>query len=51
VHKVSDVRQIDRHTDELLVHDPNLFEVEIAIEKLTASDKIPAEMIQAAGDQ
>jgi hypothetical protein len=34
VHKVSDVRQIGKHTAELLVPDPSPFEVEIAIAKL-----------------
>jgi hypothetical protein len=31
VHKVSDVRQIEIHTAELLVPDPSPFEVEVAI--------------------
>jgi hypothetical protein len=34
VHRVSDVRQIEIHTAELLVRDPSPFEVEIAISKL-----------------
>jgi hypothetical protein len=51
VHRVSDVRQIAIHTAELLVPDPSLFEVEIAIMKLKryklpGSDQIRAELIQ-----
>jgi hypothetical protein len=34
VHSVSDVRQIEMHTAETTVPDPNLFEHEIAIAKL-----------------
>jgi hypothetical protein len=55
VHRVSDVRQIEIHTAEPLVPDPSPFEVEIAIVKLksyklTGSDKILAELIQAGGE-
>jgi hypothetical protein len=54
IHGVSDDRQIEIHTAELLVPDPNTFEVEIAIAKLKRyksprSDQIPAEVIQAGG--
>jgi hypothetical protein len=50
VHRVSDVRQIEIHTAELLVPDPSPFEVEIAIGKLKkyklpGSDQILAELI------
>jgi hypothetical protein len=34
VHRVSDVRQIEIHTAEMLVPDPSPFEVETAIAKL-----------------
>jgi hypothetical protein len=49
-HRISDVRQIEVHTAELLVPDPNRFEVELAISKLkkcksSGSDQIPAELI------
>jgi hypothetical protein len=45
----TDVRQIEMHTAELLVADPSLSEVEIAIAKLKrykapGSDQIPAEL-------
>jgi hypothetical protein len=55
VHRVSDVRQIERHTAEPLVPDPRPFEVEIAVENLKrnkspGSDGIPAELIQAGGE-
>jgi hypothetical protein len=55
VHRVSDVRQIEIHTGELLVPDPSPFEVEIAIAKLKryklpGSDQILAELFQAAGE-
>jgi hypothetical protein len=50
VHKVSDVRQIEIHTAELLLLDPSPFEAEIDIAKLKrynspGSDQIPAELI------
>jgi predicted metallo-beta-lactamase superfamily hydrolase len=52
VHTVSDIRQIEIHTTELLVPDPSPSEVEIAIAKLKkykspGSNEIPAELIQA----
>jgi hypothetical protein len=55
VHNVSDVRQIEVHTDEPLVPGPSRLEVEIAIAKLKkykspGSDQIPAELIQARGE-
>jgi hypothetical protein len=55
VHNVSDVRQIDVHTAELLVPGPSHFEVEIVITKLKkyklpGSDQILAELIQAGGE-
>jgi hypothetical protein len=55
VHRVSDGRQIEVHTAELLVPDPSPSEFEIAIAKLKrykspGSDKIPAELIQAETD-
>jgi hypothetical protein len=54
VHRFSNVRQVERHTDELLVPDPRPFKVEIAIAKLKrfkkpGSDQISAELIQARG--
>jgi hypothetical protein len=55
VHHVSDVRQIEVHTAELLVRGPSRIEVEIAITKLKkykspGSDQIPAKLIQAEGE-
>jgi hypothetical protein len=55
VHRVNDVRQIEIHTPEPLVHEPSPFEVENGIAKLKkykfpGSDQIPAELIQAGGD-
>jgi hypothetical protein len=54
VHDVSDVRQIELHTAELLVHGASRLDVDIAIAKLKkyespGSDQIPAELIQAGG--
>jgi hypothetical protein len=51
---VSDVRQIEIHTAEPLVHELSPLEVEIAIAKLKkhkspGSDQILAELIQAGG--
>jgi hypothetical protein len=55
VHRVSDVRQIEIHTAELLVPDHSPFEADIADAKLErykspGSDKILAELIQAGGE-
>jgi hypothetical protein len=55
VHRVSDVRQIEIPTAELLVSDPSPFEVEIAIANLKkckspGSDQIPAQLIQVGGE-
>jgi hypothetical protein len=55
MHRVSADRQIEIHTAEPFVHEPNPFEVEIAIVKLKkykspGSDQILAEMIQAGGE-
>jgi hypothetical protein len=55
VHRVSDVRQIQIHTAELLVPDPSPFEVQIATAKIKeykwpGSDQIPAELIRAGGE-
>jgi hypothetical protein len=55
VHRVSDVRQIETHTAEPLLHHPCIFEVEIAIGNLKryrspGSDQISAKLIQA-GDE
>jgi hypothetical protein len=55
VHNVSDVRQIEVHTAEPLVHGPSPIEVEIAIAKLKkykspGSDPIPAELFQTGGE-
>jgi hypothetical protein len=52
VHVVSDVRQAEIHTAELLVSEPSALEVELAIEKLKSHkspgiDKMPAELIKA----
>ena len=54
IHGVSSVKQTELYTVEPLVHDPNTFEVEMAIEKLKihkspGSEQIPAEFISAAG--
>jgi hypothetical protein len=51
---VSDIRQAEVHTAQSLVPDPSPLEVEIAIVtlkryKLSVSDQIPAELIQAGG--
>jgi hypothetical protein len=50
VHGVNDVRQIEKHTAELLILDPSPFEADIAIAKLKrynspGSDQILAELI------
>jgi hypothetical protein len=55
VHSISDVRQIEIHTVEQLLHHPSPFEDEIAVAKLKkyklpGSDQIPAELIQAGGE-
>jgi predicted nucleic acid-binding protein len=55
MHRVSDVRQIEIHTAELLVPDPSHFEVELASAKLkkyklSVSDQILAELIQAGSE-
>jgi hypothetical protein len=55
VHGISNVRQMEIYTTELLVPDPNLFDVQIAIAKLKryklpGSDQIPAKLIQAGGE-
>jgi hypothetical protein len=55
VHNVSEVRQIEVHMAEPLVHRPSYLEVEIAIAELEkykspGSDEIPAELIQAEGE-
>jgi hypothetical protein len=55
VHSVSDGRQMEIHTAEPLVSDPNNFEVEIAIAELkkyksSGSNQIAAELIQAGGE-
>ncbi|PNF43474.1 hypothetical protein B7P43_G10812 [Cryptotermes secundus] len=54
VHRVSDFRQTEIHTAELLVPNPSPFEVESAIAKLKrykspGSDQILPELIQAGG--
>jgi hypothetical protein len=54
-HNVSDVRQIEIHTDEQLVPGPSQTEVEIAIAKLkkhnsSGSDQILAELYHAGGE-
>jgi hypothetical protein len=55
VHGVHDVRQMDIHTVEPLVPEPNFVKVEIAIGKLkryksSGTDQIPAELIKAGGE-
>jgi hypothetical protein len=55
VHGVHDFRQMDIHTDEPLVPEPSLVEVEIAIGKLRSykspgTDQILAELIKAGGE-
>ena len=54
VHGVDDVMQAEIHTSEPLVPGPNVFEVELAIEKLKSRkspgiDQIPEELIKAGG--
>jgi hypothetical protein len=49
------IRQTEIHTAEPFVPEPSAAEVEVAIRKLkrykaSASDQIPAELIQAGGD-
>jgi hypothetical protein len=55
VHGVHDVRQMDIHTAGLLVPEPSLVEVEIAIGKLKSykslgADRILAKLIKAGGE-
>jgi low affinity Fe/Cu permease len=55
VYRVSDIRQIQIHIDELLVHDSSPFEVEIAIAKhelykAPRKDQILVKLIQAGGE-
>jgi hypothetical protein len=55
VHRVSDVRQTEIHTSELLVLHPSNFDVGSAIANLrryksTGSDQIPAELVLARGE-
>jgi hypothetical protein len=55
VHDVSDVRQIEVHMAEPLVHGPSRLQVEIPNANLKkykspGSDEIPAELIQAGGE-
>jgi hypothetical protein len=53
VHRISDVRQIEIHTGEPLVHDPKPFEVAILKFKKYKSpgkNKNLAELIQAGGE-
>jgi hypothetical protein len=54
VHGVSDVRQAEIYTAELLVPEPSVFEVELAIETLKSHkspdiDQIPAELTKTGG--
>ena len=54
VHGAKDFRQAEIHTAEPLVPEPNVFDVELAIEKLKSHkspsiDQIPAELIKAGG--
>jgi hypothetical protein len=54
VHGVNDVRPAEIHTAELLVPEPSVSEIELAIEKLKSHksagiDKIPAELIKVGG--
>jgi hypothetical protein len=54
MHEVSDVRQAEIHTAELLVPEPSALEIELAIEKLRSHkspgiNQIPAELIKARG--
>jgi hypothetical protein len=56
VHGVEDDGQVEIHTAEPLVPEPNAFEVELAIEKLKSHktpgvDQIPAELIKAGMGQ
>jgi len=49
---VNDVRQTERHTTKILVPEPSVFKVELAIKKLKrhksrGTDQIPAELIKA----
>jgi hypothetical protein len=55
VHRVSDVRQAEKHTAQPLVPDPSPSGFEIAIAKLKrykspGSEQIPAELLQTGGE-
>jgi hypothetical protein len=55
VNNVSDVKQIEIHTDEPIVPRPSRLELEIATAKLKkykspSSDEIPAELIETGGE-
>jgi hypothetical protein len=55
IHRVHDVRQMDRHTAEPLMLEPSLIKVEIAVRKLKrykspGTDQIPTELIRARGE-
>jgi mannosyltransferase OCH1-like enzyme len=52
VHRISDVKQTEIHTAELLVHDPSPFDAiaKLKIHKSPASDQIPAELTQAGSE-
>ena len=54
VHGVNDVRQIEIHTAELMVREPSVFDIEMAIKmpkryKSPGVDKIPAKLIKGGG--
>ena len=54
VHAVNEIGQAETHTEEPLVPEPSVFEVELAIEKLKnhkspGIDQLPAELIKAGG--
>ena len=54
VHGVSDVRQAETHTAELIVPEPSALEFELNTEKLKSHkspgiDQIPAELVKAGG--
>ena len=54
IHEVNDIRQAEIHIVEPLVHEPSVFEVELAVENLKnykspGIDQIPAELIKAGG--
>ena len=54
IHGVNDVRQAEKHTEQPLVPEPSIFEIELAIQKLKSNkspgiDQISAILMKAGG--